>query len=101
MTVNFEYENQLNTLHPGAWATEKYSIMAEVNNGVVKITSVKGKVRSLLSDGEYETLPVPVFGNSREANEFVALFSELALKAAQDEIKRQENEKNERANQTA
>ncbi len=101
MTVNFEHVDYLESIHPSMSVMVKYSVFADVKNGMVTITYIGGKVCSFLSEGEYETLDIPVMGNNREKNELIALFTRLALKAAQDEIKRRENEKNERSNQTA
>ena len=92
-TINFEYTDYLESIHPSMSVMVKYSVFADVDNGVVTLTSIRGKVCSLLSEGEYETLDIPVMGNNREKNELIALFAGLALKAAQNEV--------ERRNQTA
>jgi len=97
MTVNFEHTDYLESIHPSMSVMVKYSVFADVK---VTLTSIRGKVCSLLSEGEYETLDIPVMGNNREKNELIALFTQLAVKAAQNEIKRREDEK-QRANQTA
>ena len=93
MTVNFEHTDHLESIHPSMSVMVKYSVFADVDNGMVTLTSIRGKVCSLLSEGDYETLDIPVMGNNREKNELIALFTRLALKAAQNE--------NERRNQTA
>ncbi len=93
MTVNFEHTDYLESIHPSMSVMVKYSVFAYVDNGMVTITYIGGKVCSLLSEGEYETLDIPVMGNNREKNELIALFAGLALKAAQNEV--------ERRNQTA
>ena len=94
MTVNFEYADYLESIHPSMSVMVKYSVFADVNNGMVRLTSIRGKVCSLLFEGEYETLDIPVMGNNREKNELIALFTSLA-------IKKYEIEKIERSNQTA
>ena len=92
-TINFEHTDYLESIHPSMSVMVKYSVFADVDNGMVTLTSIRGKVCSLLSEGEWETLDIPVMGNNREKNELIALFTGLALKAAQNE--------NERRNQTA
>jgi len=100
ITINFEHVDYLESIHPSMSVMVKYSVFAYVENGMVTITYIGGKVCSLLSEGDYETLDIPVMGNNREKNELIALFTQLAVKAAQNEIKRREDEK-QRANQTA
>ena len=92
-TINFEHTDYLESIHPSMSVMVKYSVFADVDNGMVTLTSIRGKVCSLLSEGEWETLDIPVMGNNREKNELIALFTGLAIKAAQNEI--------ERRNQTA
>ena len=100
MKVNFEHTDYLESIHPSMSVMVKYSVFADVDNGIVTLTSIRGRICSLLSEGEWETLDIPVMGNNREKNELIALFTQLAAKAAQNEIKRREDEK-QRANQTA
>lgn len=94
MTVNFEHTDFLESIHPSMSVMVKYSVMADVKNGMVTLTSIRGKVCSLLFEGEYETLDIPVFGNNRERNKMLSLFTDLA-------IEKYESEKIERSNQTA
>ena len=96
-TINFEYADYLESIHPSMSVMVKYSVFADVNNGVVTLTSIRGKVCSLLSEGEYETLDIPVMGNNREKNELIALFTNLAIHA----VAKHENEEKQRADQTA
>lgn len=88
MTVNFEHVDYLESIHPSMSVMVKYSVFADVDNGLVTLTSIRGKVCSLLSEGDYEKLDIPVMGNNREKNELIALFTQLALKAAQNEVER-------------
>ena len=94
MTVNFEHTDYLESIHPSMSVMVKYSVFADVDNGVVTLTYIRGKVCSLLFEGEYETLDIPVMGNNREKNELIALFTSLAMK-------KYESEQIERRNQTA
>lgn len=93
MTVNFEHVDYLESIHPSMSVMVQYSVFADVKNGMVTLTSIRGKVCSLLFEGDYETLDIPVFGNNREKTELIALFTRLA-------IEKYESEKIERANQT-
>ena len=94
MTVNFEHLDYMESIHPSMSVMVKYSVFADVKNGMVTITSIRGKVCSLLFEGEWETLDIPVFGNNRETNKMLSLFTDLA-------IEKYESEKIERSNQTA
>lgn len=94
MTVNFEYIDHLESMHPSMSVMVQYSVFADVKNGMVTLTSIRGKVCSLLFEGEYGMLDIPVFGNNRETNKMLSLFTDLA-------IEKYESEKIERANQTA
>jgi hypothetical protein len=104
MTVYFKYTDHLESIHPETSVFVEYSVMADVtpiheDDGTVdysvKFTSVRYKARTLLNDGEFEPLNMPLcFGNNRERNEVLALFTNLA-------IEKYESEKIERWNQTA
>ena len=94
MTVNFEHIDYLESIHPSMSVMVKYSVFADVENGMITLTCIRGKVCSLLFEGDYETLDIPVFGNNREKNELIALFTRIA-------IEKYESEKIERRNQTA
>jgi len=78
----------------------KYSVYADVERGVETITSIRSKVCTLRGELEWETLDIPTFGNNKERNKMLALFTELAIQKHDEEIKRLEDEK-QRANQTA
>lgn len=101
MTVNFEHVDYLESIHPSVSVFVKYSVMADVERGVETITSIRSKVCTLRGELEWETLDIPTFGNNKERNKLLALFNSLAIEKHDEEIKRRENEKNERANQTA
>ena len=51
-TINFEYTDYLESIHPSMSVMVKYSVFADVDNGVVTLTSIRGKVCSLLSEGD-------------------------------------------------
>lgn len=100
MTVNFEHTDYLESIHPSVSVFVTYSVYADVKNGVETITSIRSKVCTLRGELEWETLDVPTFGNNKERNKMLALFTELAIQKHDEEIKRREDEK-QRANQTA
>ena len=93
MAVNFEYTDHLESIHPSVSVFVKYSVMAEVFQGIEKITSIRSKVCTLMGELEWEDLDVPIFGNNKERNKLLALFTELAIKKHDEEI--------EQRNQTA
>jgi len=96
-TISSEHVDYLESIHPSMSVMVKYSVFADVDNGMVTITYIGGKVCSLLSEGDYETLDIPVMGNNREKNELIALFTNLAIHA----VAKHENEEKQRRNQTA
>ena len=96
-TISSEHVDYLESIHPSMSVMVKYSVFADVDNGMVTITYIGGKVCSLLSEGEWETLDIPVMGNNREKNELIALFTNLAIHA----VAKHENEEKQRRNQTA
>jgi len=100
MTVNFEYTDYLESIHPSVSVFVKYSVYADVERGVETITSIRSKVCTLRGELEWETLDIPTFGNNKERNKMLALFTELAIQKHDEEIKRLEDEK-QRADQTA
>ena len=93
MTVNFEYTDYLESIHPSVSVFVKYSVMAEVFQGIEKITSIRSKVCTLMGELGWEDLDVPIFGNNKERNKLLSLFTELAIKKHDEEI--------EQRNQTA
>lgn len=95
MTVNFEHVDYLESIHPSVSVFVKYSVFAEVKKGIVKITSIRSKVCTLMGELEWETLDIPTFGNNKERNKMLSLFTELAIK------KHDENEAEQQRNQTA
>lgn len=97
MTVNFEHTDYLESIHPSVSVFVKYSVFSDVKKGMVKITSIRSKVCTLRGELEWEVLDIPTFGNNKERNKLVSLFSELAIQKHDEEIERLENE---RANQT-
>ena len=109
MIVNFEYTDYLESIHPSVSVFVTYSVMADVTTGFdsdgeevcsVVFTSIRSKVCTLRGELEWETLDIPTFGNNKERNKMLALFTELAIQKHDEEIKRLEDEK-QRANQTA
>jgi len=108
MTVNFEHTDYLESIHPSVSVFVKYSVYTDVffmiENGEkelqVEITSIRSKVCTLRGELEWEKLDIPTFGNNKERNKMLALFTELAIQKHDEEIKRREDEK-QRANQTA
>jgi hypothetical protein len=92
MTVNFEHTDYLESIHPSVSVFVKYSVMADVERGVETITSIRSKVCTLRGELEWETLDIPTFGNNKERNKLLALFTELAIQKHDEEIKRRENE---------
>lgn len=97
-TINFEYTDYLQSIHPLASVMAQYSVMADVladadtETERVTITSIMFKLCTLKSETHYETLPVPVFGNSKDNNKLLSIFHEIALEAYETQ---------QRANQTA
>ena len=100
MTVNFEHTDYLESIHPSVSVFVTYSVYADVERGVETITSIRSKVCTLRGELEWETLDIPTFGNNKERNKMLALFTELAIQKHDEEIKRLEDEK-QRADQTA
>ena len=98
MIVNFEHTDYLESIHPSVSVFVKYSVYADVERGVETITSIRSKVCTLRGELEWETLDIPTFGNNKERNKLLALFTDLAIQKHDEETERLENE---RANQTA
>ena len=105
MTVNFEHVDYLESVHPSVSVFVKYSVMADVTTGLdsdseevcsVVFTSIRSKVCTLMGELEWETLDIPTFGNNKERNKLLALFTELAIQKHDEEIKRREDEKQQR-----
>jgi len=101
MTVNFEYTDYLESIHPSVSVFVTYSVYADVTIGLdsdseevisVVFTSIRFKVCSLLSEGIWEDLYIPVFGNNKEANKLLALFTELAIQKHDEEIERRKSD---------
>ena len=106
-TINFEHTDYLESIHPSVSVFVKYSVFADVTTGLdadseevcsVVFASIRSKVCTLRGELEWETLDIPTFGNNKERNKLLALFTELAIKKHDEEIERLENE---RRNQTA
>jgi len=100
-TVNFEYTEYYPPLHPHATAMGKYSVFADVTTGLdadgedfisVVFASIRFKVCSFISEGEWEPLNIPGFGNNPEINKMLSIFTDLAI---------QKHEEIERANKIA
>jgi hypothetical protein len=103
-TVNFEYTEYYSPLHPHATAIGEYSVFADVSTGLdadgeevisVVFTSIRFKVCSFISEGEWEPLNIPGFGNNPEINKMLSIFTSLVIEK-HDELKAEQRE-----NQTA